>query len=160
MKKFRQDGFTFFELMIVTAIIGILAAISIPSFYSYMDRAQWVEPLVFAESIKKDVKQFYDRWGRFPRDNHEAGLAAPNSFVGRYVDGITLDDGIIYIKVNTRGSGTQIIWFQPSVNILYPTGPVSWRCMDGAIPEGMRPVGTVKAIEPAPDRSSLPQYCR
>jgi prepilin-type N-terminal cleavage/methylation domain-containing protein len=160
VKKSRQSGFTFFELMIVTAIIGILAAISIPSFFHYLDRAQWVEPLVFAESIKKNVSRFYDRWGRFPLDNHEAGLAAPDSYVGRYVEGITLDDGIIYITVNTRGSGAQVIWFQPAVSIAYPTGPVSWRCMDGAIPEGMRAVGTVKATDPAANKSSLPHYCR
>jgi prepilin-type N-terminal cleavage/methylation domain-containing protein len=39
LRKSNEKGFTLIELMIVIAIIGILAAIAIPNFISYRDKA-------------------------------------------------------------------------------------------------------------------------
>jgi len=74
MMKFRKSkkGFTLIELMIVVAIIGILAAVAIPMYKNYIQKARFtsaVLPLI--HSVETNVGARYALKGVFPSSSTE-----------------------------------------------------------------------------------------
>lgn len=72
-----QNGFTLIELMIVVAIVGILAAIALPSYQDYTVRAQVSEAMSLAAELKTGVTESFV-------DGDAAGL-------GRYIATVNAD---------------------------------------------------------------------
>lgn len=57
--KAAQKGFTLIEMMIVVAIIGILAAIAMPSYQDYVIRASLVDGTNALSSMRSRLEQHF-----------------------------------------------------------------------------------------------------
>jgi len=70
-----QKGFTLIELMVVVVVIGILAAVAIPSYSDYVVRGKLVEASTFLSSLRVRMEQYY-------QDNRTYQLPAGGCGVG------------------------------------------------------------------------------
>ncbi len=97
-KRSLADGFTLIELMLVSAIIGLLAAIAIPKFGDLIIRAKEAAVLGKLGALRSAISIYYaDTDGIVPGKGHPFSIPIggvgqfvwlPGSLVPKYIDAI------------------------------------------------------------------------
>lgn len=155
----KTKGFTLIELMVVVSMIGILAAIALPQYSKYLQRAELVDPLAMAAVIREDVTVYYLENRRFPASNEQAGVPASKFLIGNRVTGITVDNGAIHISLGNKASQplqNTVLTFRPAVVTGSPTSPIAWLCGFDEAVTGMQAVGENRTTVP---KDILPSAC-
>ncbi len=151
----KQGGFTFVELMIVSVIISILVAIALPAYADYKNRARITETFSLSTTVRSQIADFYRQTGGLPADNTAAGLPQPDKLVGKYIQSVTIKNGVIIVKFQDSDSlGTlrdKVLSLHPRITIGSPTTPISFQCGtdSSSLPKGVVVVGK--------DETTLPE---
>jgi len=142
MNKQTQQGFTLLELMIVVAIVGILAAIAVPSYQNYITRAKVAEVLGFASADRTNLGEYYSTTGTMPATATAAAIdlsSSRNRYFGSDVGYTRLNADQIQLAYNldiSTNSGDE------GSLIFVGTGSkdgVKWNCTGGDFPDSLRP---------------------
>jgi type IV pilus assembly protein PilA len=96
----RQSGFTLIEVMIVSAIIGILASIVMPEVRGYQARSKVSEAMLLLTNCRNIVQEVYLSGADMPgQDNWGCEVERPS----RYVERIrTSDEGIVILTLGNE----------------------------------------------------------
>lgn len=146
--KSQIKGFTLIELMIVVAIIGILAAVAIPSYQDYVARSQMVEAVELSAGLKVSVADYFTNNGVVPT---MADLTVPS---GKYVDAMTVfspaaNELVIQATIQLTGVSPNIAGSTFAMATV--DGGDSWQCGNA---------GALSSLHTTTGDVYLPSACR
>ncbi|EMT1476609.1 pilin, partial [Neisseria gonorrhoeae] len=66
-------------------------------------RAQVSEAILLAEGQKSAVTEYYLNHGKWPKNNDEAGVASSGEIKGKYVESVTVANGVVTAQMKSDG---------------------------------------------------------
>ena len=72
----QQKGFTLIEVLIVVVILGIIAAIAIPSYTSFMNKTRRVDAITILSELAGEQQRFLSENNRYATSSVDLGYTA------------------------------------------------------------------------------------
>ncbi|EMS3630234.1 pilin [Neisseria gonorrhoeae] len=91
-------------------------------------RAQVSEAILLAEGQKSAVTEYYLNHGEWPENNTSAGVANPTEIKGKYVQSVTVTNGVVTAQMNPSGVNNEIKDKKLSLWAKRQDGSVKWFC--------------------------------
>ncbi|HFB3181779.1 TPA: pilin [Neisseria gonorrhoeae] len=91
-------------------------------------RAQVSEAILLAEGQKSAVTEYYLNHGKWPEDNDKAGVASASDIKGKYVESVTVTNGVVTAKMLSSGVNKEIQGKRLSLWAKRENGSVKWFC--------------------------------
>ncbi|ENV9432684.1 pilin, partial [Neisseria gonorrhoeae] len=91
-------------------------------------RAQVSEAILLAEGQKSAVTEYYLNHGKWPADNGAAGVASASKIIGKYVQSVTVANGVVTAEMKSDGVNKEIKGKRLSLWARRENGSVKWFC--------------------------------
>ncbi|ENX1267424.1 pilin [Neisseria gonorrhoeae] len=91
-------------------------------------RAQVSEAILLAEGQKSAVTEYYLNHGEWPENNASAGVAASSTIKGKYVQSVTVANGVVTAQMASTGVNNEIKGKKLSLWARRENGSVKWFC--------------------------------
>ncbi|HFA6196684.1 TPA: pilin, partial [Neisseria gonorrhoeae] len=91
-------------------------------------RAQVSEAILLAEGQKSAVTEYYLNHGEWPKDNTSAGVASSGEIKGKYVQSVTVANGVVTATMKSDGVNKEIQGKKLSLWGKRENGSVKWFC--------------------------------
>ncbi|ENW6595896.1 pilin [Neisseria gonorrhoeae] len=91
-------------------------------------RAQVSEAILLAEGQKSAVTEYYLNNGEWPENNTSAGVASASDIKGKYVESVTVANGVVTAKMKPSGVNKEIQGKKLSLWAKREAGSVKWFC--------------------------------
>ncbi|ENV1935721.1 pilin, partial [Neisseria gonorrhoeae] len=81
-----------------------------------------------AEGQKSAVTEYYLNNGKWPENNDKAGVASPSDIKGKYVESVTVTNGVVTAQMKSDGVNKEIKGKKLSLWARRENGSVKWFC--------------------------------